>query len=149
VSDIFIEKESGLAKLLDDELKLLEKIKELTDEQTRQIEMDEFEGLEKLLESRQELIRKINGLHQDSQELMQSYISSSNLEPISGVDDIKKKIKYLLEYCKKSNEKNVEMLKYKSTEQKEKIGKQSAQRKGIGGYAQAAPTSSEMFDKKT
>ncbi|MCL2248431.1 MAG: flagellar export chaperone FlgN [Oscillospiraceae bacterium] len=149
MSDNFFEKATRLTKLLDDELKLLENIKELTDEQTRQIEMDEFDGLEKLLERRQELIEKINGLHQESQELMQSYVSSSSLKPVREIENLKEEIKYLLQTCKESNERNIEMLSHKSTTQKEKIGKQSAQRKGIGGYAQAVPTSSEMFDKKT
>ena len=149
MSDNFFEKTTRLTKLLGDELKLLESIKELTDEQTRQIEMDEFDGLEKLLEHRQELIEKINGLHQESQELMQSYVSSSSLKPVREIERLKEEIKYLLQNCKELNEKNVEMLRHKSTAQKEKIGKQSAQRKGIGGYAQAVPTSSEMFDKKT
>ena len=149
MSDVFFKGRSRLTELLGEELKLLENIKELTDEQTRQIEMDEFDGLEKLLGSRQELIDKINGLHQDSEPLMQSYVSSSDSQKIREIDELQEEIKQILQSCKESNERNVEMLSHKSVSQKEKIGKQSAQRKGIGGYAQAVPTSSEMFDKKT
>jgi len=149
VSGFAVTSEKRLTELLGEELKLLNNIVELTDEQTRQIDLDEFDGLGKLLDDRQKLIEKINGLHQETTPLMQSYVSSSDYEKIYEIDDLRDQIKQVLTKCKNLNEINVEALSQKSTIQSEKIEKQSAQRKGIGGYAQAVPTSSERFDKKT
>ena len=138
-----------LAELLREELKILEEIEVLTDEQTRLIDHEEFDELTKLLSSRQRLMDKINGLHQETTPLMQSYVSSSKHNPVYEVDEIREQIKQVLTKCRTLNEANVNVLREKSTLQSEKIEKQSAQRKGIGGYAQAVPTSSERFDKKT
>ena len=102
-----------------------------------------------MLDERQTLIEKINGLHQESTPLMQSYVSSSDYGAILQIDNLRSKIKKILSQCKELNEKNVSVLADKSKEHTEKIDKQSAKIKGIGGYAQAVPNTPERFDKKT
>jgi len=149
VSGIVFSGEVKFTKLLNDELNLLEQMKSLTEEQARYIEMDEFDELVKLLDNRQKLIEKIDGLHQETDPLMQSYISSADYGTILQIENLREKIKKTLTLCKEQNDRNVETLRQKSEEHAEKIEKQSAKRKVIGGYAQAAPTSSMRFDKKT
>ena len=149
MSDTVFSGVEKLTKLLNGELKLLEKMKELTDEQARQIEADEFDGLGELLNERQALIEKINGLHQESNPLMQSYVSSSDYGAVLQIDNLRNKIKQTLLECKELNEKNVGALADKTKDHTEKIDQQSTKIKGIGGYAQAVTSTSERFDKKT
>ena len=149
MSGIVFAGEVKFTKLLNDELNLLEQMKSLTEEQARYIEMDEFDELVKLLDNRQKLIEKIDGLHQETDPLMQSYISSADYGTILQIENLREKIKKTLTLCKEQNDRNVKALSEKSEDHSEKIEKQSAKRKVIGGYAQAVPTSSERFDKKT
>jgi flagellar biosynthesis/type III secretory pathway chaperone len=138
-----------LSELLDKELEIFIKIQELTEKQTELLAGDDIESFDSSLDKRQELIEKINGLHQDSNPLMQSYVSSSEDEKSSEIDELRAKIQDIIETCAKINNENIAAIQAKSEEHKEKIDKQSKKRKGIGGYAQAVPNTPEMFDKKT
>ena len=139
-----------LLKLLCDELDLHKKIRKLTEEQTELLTKDEMEAFNSSLDKREELIEQIKGLHQESKPLMQSYASSSNSsKKDSKIDDLKKEIREVIEKCAHLNDENINNLKEKTENLTKKIDEKSAQRKGIGGYAQAVPNTPEMFDKKT
>ena len=138
-----------LIKLLGEELKLLEQIQKLTEKQTELLTGDDVDGVDDSLNKRQQLIEKINGLHQDSDSLMQSYVSAPLDEAGSEIEALREQIKDKLEACDKSNTENMDALKAKAIEQTKKIDEQSKKRKGIGGYAQAVPNTPEMIDKKT
>ena len=138
-----------LSELLGKELEIFKKIQELTEKQTELLAGDDIESFDSSLDKRQELIEKINGLHQDSNTLMQSYVSSSEDEKSSEIEELRAKIQDITETCAKLNNQNIDTIQAKSEEQKKKIDKQSKKRKGIGGYAQAVPNTPEVFDKKT
>jgi len=142
---------SDKAKLQDylsQEFETFEKIQKLTEKITEQISTDKIEALDKSLDKRQELIEKINGLHQESNPLMQSYVS---LEEVidKEIERLMEQIREIAEICAKANDINMNAIKVKKQEQTNKIEKQSAKRKGISGYAQAIPHSPEVIDKKT
>ena len=69
--------EARLLELLGEEQAIFERIRALTGEQATLIAADDMEAFNGSLDSRQELIEKINGLHQETNVLMQSYISFS------------------------------------------------------------------------
>ena len=133
---------------LTQELEAFKQIQKLTEKIAEQINADKIEAIDVSLEKRQDLITKINGLHQEYDPLMQSYIS----KPDNKNDEIESLIEQIHEAtlsCSKQNDENLSAIKEKSNEQTEKIDKQSAKRKGISGYAQAVGFSSEVIDKKS
>ena len=138
-----------LTDLLQNELELLGKVRKLTDKQTTLLAEDDITPFERSLDERQELIEKINGLHQESNPLMQSCASQSPDSKKSKIDDLKKKIRETVEICAGLNDKNILTMRDKTEDHTKKIDEQSAKRKGIGGYAQSVPNTPEMFDKKT
>ena len=139
-----------LSKLLGDELEYYLQIRNLTEEQTELLDKDEIEEFNISLDKREELIEKIKGLHQESNALMQSYASiSSETDKNDKIEDLKKQIRDVLEFCAKRNDENITEMARKTQEQSKKIDEQSAKRKGIGGYAQSVPNIPEMFDKKS
>jgi len=138
-----------LSELLKKELEIFEEILKLTGEQAKLLGTDDIETLNSSLEKRQGLIDKINGLHQESSDLMQSYVSSPQGQKDAVIEDYRKRIKKIIKTCAEQSKENMDEIKLKAEAQTEKIEKQSAKRKGIGGYAQAVPNTPEMFDKKT
>ena len=140
-----------LSKLLSEELEFYSKIRKLTEEQTELLAKDDIEAFDNSLDKRETLIEKIKGLHQDSNPLMQSYVSfsSDGNKTDDKIDDLKKQIREQLEICAELNDKNMETMKLKTEEHTKKIDEQSAKRKTIGGYAQSVPNTPEMFDKKS
>jgi flagellar biosynthesis/type III secretory pathway chaperone len=146
VSKIDVER---LSELLSEELEIFEEILKLTEKQTKLLKKDEIEELNSSLEKRQELIEKINGLHQELDPLMQSYISSPAENKNDKIEQYRERIKELITACTEQSNDNMNAIKAKADEQVKKIEKQSAKRKGIGGYAQAVPNTPEVFDKKT
>jgi len=140
-----------LTELLSEELETYSQIRKLTEEQTKLLTKDDIEAFDKSLDKRETLIEKINGLHQDSNPLMQSYASVSNGSDASNadIDDLKNKIREQLEICAQLNDKNMSIMKMKAEEHTKKIDEQSAKRKTIGGYAQSVPNMPEMFDRKS
>ena len=140
-----------LSELLSEELEVYVQIQKQTEEQTDLLAKDDIEAFDKSLDKREKLIEKIKGLHQDSNPLMQSYVSFSSAgnESIDEIEKLKAKIRKQLEICANLNDKNMEMMSEKTEEHIKKIEEQSAKRKGIGGYAQSVPNIPEMFDKKT
>ena len=140
-----------LTKLLADELKLYGQIRKLTEEQTELLAKDDIEAFDNSLDKRETLIEKIKGLHQDSNPLMQSYVSfsSDGNKANDEIDGLKNQIREQLEVCAQLNDKNMETMRFKTEEHSKKIDEQSAKRKTIGGYAQSVPNVPEMFDKKS
>jgi len=149
VSKLISADRDRLSELLGKELEILEQIHDLTGKQIQILSNNDIDELNSLLDKRQELIEKINGLHQDRDPLMQSYVSSEAHEKDSKIDELREQIQDLVRICFELNSKNIAAMKALSEEHTEKIDKQSAKRKGIGGYAQAVPNTPEVFDKKT
>ena len=137
-----------LQEKLIQKLELFNQIQKLTEKITEQIDADKIEALDVSLGKRQELIEKINGLHQELDPLMQSYISNTDSKD-KEIESLIEQIREITLSCSKQNDENLNAIKEKSQEQTEKIDKQSAKRKGISGYAQAVGFSSEVIDKKS
>jgi len=140
-----------LTKLLGKELELYGQIQKLTEKQKELLDKDDIEAFNTSLDKREALIEKIKGLHQDSNPLMQSYVSLSadGENADNKVEELKAQIREKLEACAELNNKNIAIVAGKTEEQSKKIDEQSAKRKTIGGYAQAVPNIPEVFDKKT
>ena len=140
-----------LLDLLGKEQEIFGQIRETTEKQTELIEADDIEGFDKSLDSRQELIEKINGLHQETELLMQSYMSYSTSHAGGKIEKIDKAIEQLqntIAECAKMNEKNTAAAKQRAEDYAERSGKLNIGRKSLGSYMQTVESNSEMFDKK-
>ena len=138
--------------LLGEELAVFEQIRDLTGKQTDLLAVDDVKALDESLDRIQELIGKINGLHQESDVLMQSYISFSDSagggkDP--GIETAVEKLRGVIAECAELNEKNTTLAKETAEEYIKRIGKLSLSRKSLGAYAAQVPNNSELFDKKT
>lgn len=138
-----------LVELQTEQLEMFEQIYKLCEEQTELLSEDKLEELDKSLGKSQELREKINGLHQETEKLMQSYVSASKDRKDSGVEELIAKIQEKIEMCAKLNAKNMKAIEGMKENQKTKIDDQRAKREGITGYAQPVASNPEMFDKKT
>ena len=145
------EKMEQLTKLLEKELDLHEQIHTLTKTQAELLNKDDIDAFNSSLDKREKLIEKIKGLHQESEPLMQSYVSVTTTEGNADktIDNIKKQIREVLEKTAKFNDENIAVMKEKTEEHTKKIDEQRAKGKTIGGYAQSVPNTPEVFDKKT
>ena len=146
------EKQSRLLELLGEELAIFRQIRELTEKQTELLAADETEAFEKSLEPGQELIKKINGLHQETDVLMQSYISfsaSSGGGKIAAIETAAEQLRAAITGCAELNDKNISTIKGMNEDNSERIGKLSLSSKSIGAYAQNIPRNPEHFDKKS
>jgi len=151
VSKFTKDSEAKLLNMLGEELKVWEQIYTLTENQASLIELDDVEKLSESIDQRQELIEKIKGLHQESNALMQSYISVSGNDEggkSAAIEAEKTKIRNKITACSQKNDKNIaEANKIKGTyiEKAEELGQQ---RKSIGAYALDVTNNSELFDTK-
>ena len=145
------EEAEKLTGLLEKELELYEQIHKLTKTQTGLLDKDDIDAFNNSLDKRAKFIEQIKGLHQESEPLMQSYVSFSEdgKNAVSKIDDLQKQIKKVIENCAKLNDENIYTMKEKTEEHTKKIDEQRAKGKTIGGYAQSVPNIPEMFDKKT
>jgi len=144
--------ESRLLVLLGEELDIFRQIGSLSIKQAEMLAADDLEAFEGSLERRQELIEKINGLHQDTDLLMQSYISfsdSANGEMSDAIESTAGQLRDAIADCASTNDKNMVAAKEKAEEYIKRIGKLSLSRKSLGAYAQSVPNNSELFDRKT
>ena len=138
--------------LLSEELAIFGQIRELTVKQADILAADDLEALDESLSRRQELIEKINGLHQETDLLMQSYISFSkagNGKEIEAIAGASETLRGVIAECAALNEKNISSAKGMNEEYVKRIDDLSQTRKGIGAYAQNMPNDSELFDAKT
>jgi len=141
-----------LLGFLERENELFEGIRDLTAEQSELLAVDDIDAYVASLDRRQEIIEEINGLHQESEVLMQSYISlmsEHDAESVASVDEALVRFGALVAECAAMDEVNGELAKEKAEEYMKRIGKLSLTRKGLSKYTQNLPGSSEHFDAKT
>jgi septation ring formation regulator EzrA len=146
------ETETHLIELLEKELALFEKMKELGNKQAEFLAADEIEEFDNSLVSAEKLKEKINGLHQESDTLMQSYISSTGLGgrgKVRQIEEVRDKIRNALKECMELNEKNRTTASNKMTGYSDRIKELDKSRKTFGAYAIAIPDNSEHFDTTT
>ena len=139
-----------LLGLLRKEHELFEQMLKLTEKQTELLAADDIEAFDKSLDRRQEIIEKINGLHQESNILMQSYMSYQDTPGKKSVKEIEaasKQLQDTITKCAALNEKNAASIKEKAKTYSEQIDKLSTARKSIGSYIQPLENDPEMFDK--
>ena len=139
-----------LLDLLNRELEAFGRIRELAEEQTELIAEDDIEAFDKSLDRSQEIIEKINGLHQESDSLMQSYMSSVNAGGRDGrIDAAAEQLRGAIAECAAMNEKNINSAKERTGEYTKRIGELSLSRKSLGSYMNNTLNNSEIFDKMT
>ena len=142
---------SRLLELLDREFEAFGQMLEMTAKQTELIEADDIETFDKSLDTRQKLIEKINGLHQESTPLMQSYISYSNSAgggAINRIEDARSRLGDIVSECASRNDSLLAAAKEKAGTYTSRIDKLSMGRKSMGAYIQSVANTPEMFDKK-
>ena len=145
------DKESRLLALLRQELELFQRIREITGKQTEMLADEDIEAFDESLDSRQALIEEINGLHQESDILMQSYLSfsgSAGGQKIGAIEEVAGQLRGVIEECTELDSKNMALSKEKAEEFVKQIGKLSQGRKGLGAYIHNVSQNSELFDKK-
>ena len=141
-----------LLELLKQELELFGEIYKLTEEQKELLEAGEIGEFDESLDRRQTRIEKINGLHQESDALMQSYMSYSNTEGVGSIreiDEVAGQLRNMIVECAVLNEKVTSDAKEKAEEYVERIDKLSLSRKSLGSYIQTVSNDPELFDKMT
>jgi hypothetical protein len=152
VSGFPVDKEARLLELLGQELDLVKQMRGLTERQTELLAEEDIDAFEKSLDVRQALIEKIDGLHQESDILMQSYMSSLSAQgrkKSGAIETTSGQIRETIAKCAEIDEKNASAAKEKAEEYLKQVGKLSMERKSIGAYVQQVTTTSEMFDKMT
>ena len=152
MSNFSSENEARLLDLQNEELEILKKVRELTERQAELLQADDIEAFSESIDSREALIEKINGLHQESNILMQSYISfagAAGAGKIDAIEDMNRQLAEELAGCVELNDKNATLTKEKTADYMKQIGKLSLGRKSLGAYVQDVPNDSQLFDKKT
>ena len=150
MTDFTRENTTRLTALLKQETALFEQIREMTAEQKELLDNDDIVGFDKSLDSRQELIEKINGLHQETTLLMQSYLSSTaSGKKNAAIEEADKKRRNAIAECAATNDENIAATKDKMGDYTRQISKLSMSRKTIGAYALGVPNNPERFDKTT
>jgi len=146
------EEQARLLELLDEEQRIFEQILGLTRKQTELLAMDDIEAFDKSLDGRQELMEKINGLHQETNALMQSYISfaqSPGGEKSGEIEAAHERLRGVITECAQLNETNMDAAKEMAEDYIKRSEKLNLGRKSIGAYALGVPNNSELFDTKT
>ena len=144
--------EKRLLELLGEATALAGRVAGIAKEQAEMLASDDLESFNKLLDNGQEIINKINGLHQESEALMQSYasfVSSANGKKIAAIEIAAARFVELLEQCAQLNKKNLDDAREKTDGFIRQIGNMSMKRKSLGLYAQPSGENSARFDKKT
>ena len=164
-------KEERLLELLGQELELFGRIREQTAAQAELLKADDSEGFGRSLDERQGIIEKIDGLHQECDALMQSYISFSDPQgdrpatasggagpsgaaPSGGgkIEKIERaalRLREAIAECVELNDKNAALAQDMAEEYIKQIGNLSLKRKSLGKYALGVPNNPEHFDKMT
>ena len=131
---------------------ILAQILKLTEDQAGFLAADDIEGFDKSLSSRQQLIEGIDRLHQESDGLMQSYISYSESPEgtkIRDIEELRRQIRDLLEKCSIQNERNAAAAKEILQGYTDRINELNISKKGIQSYIQTVESNSELIDKTT
>ena len=147
------EQETRLIELLKEEIELFKQIKELAVKETKLLASDDGVGaFNESLSKRENIKEKINGLHQETEKLMQSYISFTTTTPRGKIPQIEKLIESLQEIiaeCSNINEKNITIAGNRISEFTKRIKELDTEKKTFDAYTHTIPDSSELFDRKT
>ena len=146
------EKETRLLDLLGQAAVLADHVLELAKEQSEMLASDDLDAFNASLDRGSESIKQINGLHQESELLMQSYASYSNSKQggkIAAIDKAASRFVETLEQCAQLNTRNLNEAKAKTEKFMQQIGSLNLKRKSLGLYAQNTGSSSALFDRKT
>ena len=144
--------EARLLEAIRQETEAFGQMLEMTKGQAELIAADDIEGFDKSLDRRQKHIEKINGLHQGTGVLMQSYIShmrSAGGKKNIDIEAASAQLRDLIAKCAEINEKNMTAAKEKAEGYTQRIDKLSKDRKTLGSYIQTVENVPEMFDKMT
>lgn len=144
--------EKRLLELLGEAAGLAEQVAGMAEEQSAMLAADDLDGFNKSLDEGQGIINRINGLHQESEALMQSYASfaiSADGGKIETIDAATARFVEILERCAALNNRNLAEAKEKTEEFIRQIGSLSLKRKSIGSYAMNIGNDSAFIDKKT
>ena len=151
MSDFSRADESRLLTLLMQQTELFGQIRGKTQEQKELLAADDIVSFELSLAHRQELIEQINGLHQESELLMQSYLSlkAAGKGKSKAIDEAAVKLREIVSQCVSMNDVNTETAKTLAEDYIKHIGKLTQSRKSIGAYAPEMPVNPERFDTMT
>jgi len=143
--------EGRLLELLSQEYELFKQIRGLAGEQTELLAADEAIVFGRSFDRAQEFVEQINGLHQESDILMQSYVSFSatpNGGKVAPIEEAAEKLRNVIAECIEINKKNEASAKEISKDYVKRIDKSNTTRKGLGKYIHNLPNNPELFDKK-
>ena len=157
------ETEGRLLELLARETELFGQLNELMEEQAGLLAADNTEAFNRSLDAGRAVIEKINGLHQETEVLMQSYMSfdaggeagsDAGGEHTAGgksgaVESARARLNSVIAECAELTDKNMAAAKEKTEDYIRQIGNLSLRRKSFGKYALGVPNDPELFDKKT
>ena len=152
MSDFSVDNKARLLALIKNELELFGQMRGIAEELAKLLESDDIETFNERLDRRQELIEKINGLHQESDPLMQSYISyvnSAGGESDREMDAAIGELRSLIAEIAGMNDVVMEAAKTKAVEYTERIARMSLSRESLGRYQHELPNPPQMFDKMT
>jgi len=152
VNDFSQDKKARLLELLGQEFDLFRQMYELTEKQAMLLAADDIDAFDNSLDRRKELIEEINGLHQETDILMQSYMSfagSVSGEKIAAIEIAVAQRQDVILGCAVLNEKNTSVAKEKAEDYIGRIGKLSQSRKSLELYIPDTPNKAELFDRKT
>ena len=146
------EEEARLLKLLGEETTVLKQIREMTLKQMDLLESGEIERLGEALDDRQGLIEQIKGLHQETNVLMQSYVTVKKApggKSIAAVESASSVLWDTMEETEKINRRITVAAKGAAEDFIRQIGKLSLMRKSMKKYAPELAGGSELLDIKT
>ena len=152
MSDFSVDKQSRLLSLIKHELELFGQMRGIIGKQAEMIESDDLAAFNESLDRRQELIEKINGLHQEADPLMQSYVSyadSADRDSNRELETAIGQLRSIIAECAEMNDGILEAAKTKAVEYTERIARMSLSRESLGRYQHELPNPPQMFDKMT
>jgi transcriptional regulator of NAD metabolism len=144
--------ETRLLEMLKEELGLFEQMKAQTVKQTELLAEDKIDEFIESLDKREELKEKINGLHQESNVLMQYYISSTvrgGRGKVRAIDKLREQNRVIIAECHKINEENIKAAGEKMEEYTKRLKEMDTEKKTFDAYTVDIPDNSEHFDKTT
>ena len=152
MSDFSREKDERFLEVLGRERELFEQLFEILGEQAGLIAADDIEAFDKALEKGRNITQKIDGLHQETSLLMQSYALHSNSgdgRESDAVETLMGQLRDITAKCAELNEKITAEAKNKAAQYTQEINRLNLSRKSIGLYAQGVANNPEHFDRKS
>ncbi|MCL2151642.1 MAG: flagellar protein FlgN [Oscillospiraceae bacterium] len=144
------DQETRLLELLGQEIELFVEMYELTGKQSEMIAQDDVDTFGGSLDRRLELIDRINGLHQESDILMQSYALLADIEgkgKIDAIEEAAARRQDLITGCTEQNAQNGEAAKEKAGNYAKRAGRLNLIRKSLELYTLDMPNDPELFDR--